>query len=1128
MRSPKPSCFASSTSRARGNLFRPSLELLEDRTLLAAIPILHSRPSAPASLYLDFNGETVGGTTYLPYDTDGNPNDFNATEVAAITECWRHLSIYFSMFNVDVTTEKDSRPMAWHLSSNSISGGYSYVGVFPNDQPLSFNQSGDVTGRQSGIAHEFGHNLGLWHISDYDQWGVKSAEYSSGFDNLHGPIMGVDYAQRVHKWFIGHYTNSGTLLQDDLAIISSSIAAAVGGDGFAPDDHAGTFAGATVLPTVSGIQTASGVIERMNDIDAFRFTHTGGTAVIDVYPNVPSGLDAKLELYDAAGVFITAVDPNGMNDQHITLNLAAGDYYALVSSHGDYGDVGTYDISVRKLANQWAKADIGSVGYGGTSGYNATTGEYTVAGGGADIWGTADAFHYNYLRLDGDGRIVAQVTQNQNTNAWAKVGVMMRETLAANSKHVSMFTTRGNGLQMSWRTAAGGSTSGYNPNTGQAFVPRWVALQRTGDVFTASWSNDGITWTQFQQTTVPMGQTVYVGLASGAVNNNALNYGVFKNAKLYGRILAGDPAPGNNGLTPPTNVTPALGIGSNVVLSWNAVTGATGYAIDRSDGNGYWTQIGTTASTSYTATGLFGSMRHFFRVRATNASGTSLPSAQVSIVNRPNAPTNLTVASWTRTQLILNWRDVSGDTGYRIERSTDGVNFTTVGTVGTNIPSWTDSGLTANTQYWYRLAALSPQGDSLYSTVVSRFTRLVDVTGLAFTSLTSSSASFQWNAVAGAADYLVERSTDGSTFTTLSTVAGTSYTDNTVSSLQAYYYRVTGQNTTNNTKSQNSATIFGATPATSPLPNPWQQTDIGGVGGPGAAGESSGTFTVWGSGADIWNTADQFRYVYQSWTGDGTITARVVSQLNTSGWAKAGVMFRETLAAGSKQAMTIVSPSNGTAFQRRDTTGGSSTHTGGSGVAPYWVRIRRVGNTFTSYVSSNGTAWTTIGSQTIAMGATIYVGLAVTATNNSRLTKAVFDNVVVTSSTSFGGGIGPGGAAGYGGGLGGLGGLLFRARPGHRSGDRLAASASHTHAAGGAHRRHETAVDRLLASTPIRRAARRGAASPTFSAESHPAPAGVENDFCHQLDPNDPNGQLHLHGGPGSGHGHDLNDTGHH
>ena len=133
----------------------------------------------------------------------------------------------------------------------------------------------------------------------------------------------------------------------------------------------------------------------------------------------------------------------------------------------------------------------------------------------------------------------------------------------------------------------------------------------------------------------------------------------------------------------------------------------------------------------------------------------------------------------------------------------------------------------------------------------------------------------------------------------------------------------------------------------------------------------NGTFTVKGSGSDIWNTADAFHFVYQPRTGDGEIIAQVASVQNTDVWAKAGVMIRDTLNANSKHAMMVVTPGNGVSFQQRTSTGGTSVDTTTTGrTAPQFLRPTRVGSTFTAYYSSNGTSWTQIGSTTISMSST--------------------------------------------------------------------------------------------------------------------------------------------------------------
>ena len=181
------------------------------------------------------------------------------------------------------------------------------------------------------------------------------------------------------------------------------------------------------------------------------------------------------------------------------------------------------------------------------------------------------------------------------------------------------------------------------------------------------------------------------------------------------------------------------------------------------------------------------------------------------------------------------------------------------------------------------------------------------------------------------------------------------------------------------------------------LPSPWSTRDIGTVAAVGGASYPGSVLTMIGSGADIWDVADEFRYVYQSASGDCTMVARVVSVQATDPWAKAGVMIRETLTANAQHASTFVTPANGVSFQYRKGTGNASSNYNLTGVAaPYWVKIVRSGSTFTSYRSTNGTSWVSLGSQTTTMGANVYIGLGVTSHNDGVLCTATFDNVTAT------------------------------------------------------------------------------------------------------------------------------------
>ena len=183
------------------------------------------------------------------------------------------------------------------------------------------------------------------------------------------------------------------------------------------------------------------------------------------------------------------------------------------------------------------------------------------------------------------------------------------------------------------------------------------------------------------------------------------------------------------------------------------------------------------------------------------------------------------------------------------------------------------------------------------------------------------------------------------------------------------------------------------------LPSPWVDADVGAVGAPGSASFTVPIFTVNGAGADVWGTADAFHFVYQPLDGDGTIVARVASVQNTAAWAKAGVMIRSSLSAGSAQAFMLVSAGKGAAFQRRLSNGATSVSTAGSAsTAPQWVKLTRSGDTITASESSNGTSWTQVGSDTFSMPGTVLIGLVMSSHVSGVTGTATFDGVSVTSS----------------------------------------------------------------------------------------------------------------------------------
>ena len=191
--------------------------------------------------------------------------------------------------------------------------------------------------------------------------------------------------------------------------------------------------------------------------------------------------------------------------------------------------------------------------------------------------------------------------------------------------------------------------------------------------------------------------------------------------------------------------------------------------------------------------------------------------------------------------------------------------------------------------------------------------------------------------------------------------------------------------------------LLGIHVAAAALPSGW--TDVG-IGSPGIAGSASyaaGNWTVSGGGADIWNSSDQFNFACQTTTND-VIVARVTSVQNRDGWAKSGVMFRDSTDPPAVFADVVITAANGVAFQWRASYGGQCGNSQVAGLyAPVWVKLVRANNTFTAYYGPDGVDWTPIGaSQIIAMSNPQLAGLCATAHNNSLLNASAFTWVALS------------------------------------------------------------------------------------------------------------------------------------
>ena len=425
-------------------LTTPETTLNETQTFL-----LHSRPGAPRTILLDFDGHITTGTAWNndygsqivspAYNPDGVPETFTQNELNRIYLMWRQVAEDFAPFNVDVTTEDLTNPndlavdpiaressgdplfgtrvvITQNTFSNCGCGGFAYLksfddyGTYTNYLKPAFVFNASVVGAGEAISHEVGHNLGLKHDGQTNGTGYYEG-HGSGATGW-APIMGVGYYRELVQWSMNTYPLANQP-QNDIADIQYY------GAPLMTDDHVDNMSNiqdvTTMTVTDSGILDqldAYGLIHLQSDQDMFKFDAAAGSYSISIQPDdISPNLDIEVSLYNSGGGLLQSNNGAEILSASLSGNFThPGTYFIKVNGVGkgdplnggypDYGSLGQYFISatVQSPTNlQGPTAQANTIGY--TPNYAPINVSFSSVGSNDD--GTIVS--YNWLFGDGSG-----------------------------------------------------------------------------------------------------------------------------------------------------------------------------------------------------------------------------------------------------------------------------------------------------------------------------------------------------------------------------------------------------------------------------------------------------------------------------------------------------------------------------------------------------------------------------------------------------------------------------------------------------------------------------------------------------------------------------------------------------
>lgn len=1082
---------------------------------------LQSLPGAPGVIYLDFDGETGPFPGWGSFDAA--PSGANNTQ---IREVWQRVAEDYQPFNINVTTDRrvfdtttQGRRQHCILTPTTTAapgaGGVSYIGSF-NNTGDTVNWSFYSTGKSAAevVSHECGHALGLGHDGRISP--------SEGYYGGHGngdvgwaPIMGVGYYKNLVQWSKGEYTSANNT-EDDLNIIVSNNNSV----DYRTDDYGATFATGGYLEIFADNTVSNeGIIETRSDVDAFRFTTTGGAVSFTVNTvNTAPNLDILAEIYNSSNVLVASNNPDVTLNATVAATLVAGDYTMRVSGLGrgdplgdgytDYASLGAYMITGNVTGG--VKSDrftiaenspngtaVGTVvprsahganslsfsivsgNTGGAFALNSGTGAFTVA--------NVAQLNYEALSLRWDDPATFELFVTITDATAPALNESIRVVVTVSDVNEAPLVTGGS-ITMLDHSQIGTSVlkvAGSDPdyyqfplfsivagNTGNAF-----AINAVSGLITVAADTDATVQSVYTLTVratdqgtpvkttdvtvtinlvaAPPGYTLgsivrtfFESISGNAVSNLTGNSN-FPNNPTSQQILTSFDGGLNHGdnygstirgyVVPPTTGSYTFWIssddGGELRISTNATqAGAVVRATVASATSQY--QWNASASQQSVALSLIAGTPYYIEARHKEGGGADhvavawqgpgipqqvIPGAYLAPFSQNYAP------AWTNTPYVftvaegaangalvgnVTATDVNADTlTFSITSGNTGGAFAINAQSGA-ITVVNGASLTGGQAIVLQLSVIDNGGGGVFTPLSKTSSATINVQQ----TLTLASPSSDPVNIPADVGLMLETNNQGRIGTTYAWTKtsgpGTVTFDNAASQNTGAAFSESGVYVLHCTETGGTNPIsLDVTVNAGVVDYALSGVGVGAQAVASSHTESAGVYTISATGTGIPSSAtpDDFYFIQSPATGDVMLTARIVSvQDNAGSSSRAGVMIRESLAADAREAFCGVTAANGGRFIYRATAGTASANATATVAQPYWVRLTRTGNSFAAEIAPDVSgapgAYVALGTaQTLAMGSTARVGIAVTSGSTTLASAIVIDHVsIVPSPTNLG------------------------------------------------------------------------------------------------------------------------------